>query len=470
MKSENFVTELLTRKYTIVSFLFSFFLVVGLVASAFSLVVVVTRSNEFSLLQWINLAMTLTITGFFAFIRFYYLKKNFKLSFIVLLVLFSLVIIVQSVNNGASNAVSFILMFLVVLSTSIVISVRASMIYAAVIIPIVLVIAHLQDIEYIKYEVREDFLFANVLIYSLLIVIGVYIVKTGYEQIEHSYKKAYEYAKELEDLNKYLDDRVKFRTRQLEESLERQAESVHSAAVMGRITKAMLHDLATPLSSLTGSYELLKKGKYDEITKEILKMSDGAVQQIERIVENAKHLMDNRDLITEFSPYDVISIAIFVSKHELDKDDIFVDINIDPKIKIKGVVALFERAVVNLIVNAIEELRQCDVKRKISISGFNQDKFFVLKIMDNGRGIRQEYLDKVFDPDFTSKSERNLGFGLTFVKTTMEKKFGGSIQVRSEVGNFTEFTLKFNKEFNVTKQESKKNSKQSSKRKSKKSR
>ena len=469
MKSENFENELLKRKQTIVSFLFSFFFIVGVVASLFYLVVVLTSSESLTFLQWVNFLMTLAVTAFFTFIRFYYIKRNFRMSFIVLLIIFSLVIAVQVINEGATSAVSFIIIFLMVLSTSIVIGVKASMIYAASILPIILVIAHLQDIGYLKYEVRTDFLLANTLVYSLLIAIGVYIVKTGYEQIEHSYKKAYDYAKELEDLNKYLDMRVKLRTKQLEESLERQAESVHSAAVMGRITKPMLHDLATPVSSLVGSYELLKKGKFDDMTKEVLKMSDGAVQQIQRIVENARHLMDNRDLITDFSPYDVISVAIFVSKHELEKDEIAVDINIDSKIKISGVVAIFERIVINLIVNAIEELRQCDEKRKITVTGSVSGKYFTLKIRDNGRGIKQEFLDKVFDPDFTSKSEHNLGFGLTFVKNTIEKKFGGGISVESEVGKFTEFTLKFDRNFNVSKHSSKKNTRKLTKRRVKKS-
>jgi two-component system sensor histidine kinase PhcS len=67
----------------------------------------------------------------------------------------------------------------------------------------------------------------------------------------------------------------------------------------------------------------------------------------------------------------------------------------------------------------------------------------LLIIRDNGEGISPEILPKIFDPFFTSKDVgEGMGLGLSICYRIMQQH-GGSIEVRSERGVYSEFTLRF---------------------------
>ncbi|MBN1915612.1 hypothetical protein JW796_01280 [Candidatus Dojkabacteria bacterium] len=451
MNSAVFVNELQRRRFEIVKLFATIFLAGSLLAvvlDAYGILSGSLKRSEYEIFLFIGLACFVL----FAFIRTYLVHKALTLSFAIIVALLTIAALYTMLVGGTTSAISFLLMTISVLSISIVISVKIAFFYIIISSICTFSIFLLHNKQIIDYTPSlTDSGFANTLMYITSMLVITYVAGIAYSQIEHSYQKAYDYAKELEELNKHLDEKVRLRTKQLQESLERQADSVHSAAVMGSIAKPMLHDLATPLSSLAGAQSLLKKVKFDQKTHEIIEMSNQAVSQIARIVENARNLMDNKNLVVEFSPYDVISVAILVSKHELQRDNITVNVRIDPMIKLNGVVGIFERMVINLIINAVEELGQCESDRRIDIKGNNEGKYFVLKIKDSGRGIKREFIDRIFDSDFTMKSERNLGFGLPFVRNSIEKNFAGDISVRSKLGEFTEFTLRFDRKFNARK-------------------
>ena len=468
METRKFRNELRIRQYKIVSFLSSLFLGIGLLGSAAFIIVLILRPDSVSESEhFINLGMTLGFTSLFAYIRFFYIKKNFKVSFIFILILITISAVVVIFDEGTNNAITYILIFLALLSSSIVLGVKYSTIYYLFIAFVVNLIGLLQEMGSIPRSNSDEFIIQNTLMYTLLVGIGAYVAKLGYNQIEHSYDRAYNYAKDLEKLNLELDDKVKLRTKQLKKSFEAQAESIHSAAVMGMITRPMLHDLATPISSLKGSFDLLKKGKEQRNLEDLLEVSDESVKQIIRIIDNSRDMMAGKNAEAEFSPRELISTSLFVLKHEFQKEQIKVDVKVDPTIKIKGSPGIFERIIVNIVLNAIEELREMKGGRKtIKIKGNEKRKFFYVIIRDSGRGIKKKYLKNIFDTDFSLKSERgSLGFGLSFVKSSIEKFFMGSIQVKSEYGKYTEVIMKFDKNAKSSRDKYKKSKKISSKKK-----
>lgn len=111
-----------------------------------------------------------------------------------------------------------------------------------------------------------------------------------------------------------------------------------------------------------------------------------------------------------------------------------------------------EKALANIIDNAFSEVIKkfalSDEKNQIAsgqpvvtITTENQDDSIVIKIKDNGRGIKPEALNKIFDSFWTTKpSGEGMGLGLYIAKEIIEQH-GGSITVDSEVGEWTEFTV-----------------------------
>jgi signal transduction histidine kinase len=99
------------------------------------------------------------------------------------------------------------------------------------------------------------------------------------------------------------------------------------------------------------------------------------------------------------------------------------------------------QALTNIIQNAIEA-SPTDGTAKVEINGWNEGEQLCLSIRDNGTGISQENLTRVFNAFFTTKETgRGMGLGLTIVYRVM-RALGGSVDVQSELGVGTQFTLR----------------------------
>ncbi|HYG38650.1 MAG TPA: HAMP domain-containing sensor histidine kinase [Cytophagales bacterium] len=113
----------------------------------------------------------------------------------------------------------------------------------------------------------------------------------------------------------------------------------------------------------------------------------------------------------------------------------------DPQLHFQADINLVEQVLINLLVNAIEAIKDCE-NPKIVLSA-SQTKLgkVTLKVADNGTGIPEEVIDKMFIPFFTTKKNGS-GIGLTLCKQIM-RLHKGNIQVNSVVGEGTAFMLEF---------------------------
>lgn len=104
------------------------------------------------------------------------------------------------------------------------------------------------------------------------------------------------------------------------------------------------------------------------------------------------------------------------------------------------------QVVLNLVVNAahaIHDAGRDSETGEIHISTEAEGDFAVIRIRDNGCGIPEEHLSKVYDPFFTTKEVgRGTGQGLSIAHTILVDKHRGSIDLKSHVGAGTEFVLK----------------------------
>ncbi len=269
-------------------------------------------------------------------------------------------------------------------------------------------------------------------------VIAATAVIIKYLTLLRRYKVFIEYHDELITLNKKLTLKISERTKELEKSFEKQVESIYTAALMGKIAQPMIHDIATPVSALRAAFLLIKK------KDGFIKRAEKSVEQIIRIIEHARELMLGNVKNTNFSPNQLITNVIFVLSDKLNKSQIKIVSAIDKKVELHGSPEIFERVVINILLNSIEELENCEKKNKqIIINSTLSKTFFYIQIEDNGRGIKSEQINKIFEANFSSKGQNNLGFGLCFVKEMLNKYFKGDVQVKSDEGKFTKFILKF---------------------------
>jgi signal transduction histidine kinase len=117
----------------------------------------------------------------------------------------------------------------------------------------------------------------------------------------------------------------------------------------------------------------------------------------------------------------------------------------DPLTPILGDRILLRQALLNLVLNAAEELETGGclsievVKEHESAGAWKGSQVVKISVRDDGRGIPEEDLDRIFDPFFTTKS-RGTGLGLAIVNNIVESH-GGVVEVESQAGEGTCFII-----------------------------
>ena len=97
----------------------------------------------------------------------------------------------------------------------------------------------------------------------------------------------------------------------------------------------------------------------------------------------------------------------------------------------------------NLLQNAIQAVPH-DKDPLINIHIKKETKSLRIEIQDNGSGISEENVDKIFEPKFTTKTG-GMGLGLAIVKNSIDS-LGGSITYETEKNQGTKFIIQLNKQ------------------------
>lgn len=176
--------------------------------------------------------------------------------------------------------------------------------------------------------------------------------------------------------------------------------------------RAQRHDF---LNQLQVIYSLLEMDEFDE-----------AKNYIESVYRDI--LKVNKFLKTA-SP--AVNALLQAKIFACEKEKINVELKVSSQLKdLKIPVWELCRVLGNLIDNSIYALKEKKCDRRLEIEIYQDLKYAVFKISDNGAEIDKKNLDKVFLPGFTTKGALGEGMGLSIVKETVEIN-GGSIEVKS---------------------------------------
>ncbi len=212
---------------------------------------------------------------------------------------------------------------------------------------------------------------------------------------------------------------------------------------LDRFVYSASHDLRAPLSSLLGLIEVAKldhsgvdhyldmmRAKIhdlEEFIKEIISYSRNARVEVKRQPVNLKHIVDE---VTEALTFSVGNPDIRIDN--LVSEDMVLHTD---GMRLKIVLS-------NLIDNSLKYRDEQKEKPFIRIEATERDDVKLIIVKDNGVGIDQVYLDKIFQMFFrASESSKGSGLGLYIVKETLGK-INGSIQVESSLGAGTTFMVR----------------------------
>jgi two-component system phosphate regulon sensor histidine kinase PhoR len=222
------------------------------------------------------------------------------------------------------------------------------------------------------------------------------------------------------------------------------------------------HELKTPLFTVQGYIDTLLEGAMEDknIRKKYLKRAEKGVERLIYIVEDLDMItkLESGDLHLEISEFDLVELIqnvldLLEMKAEKKKIKLELENSFGKQFIVKGDKDKLQQVVENLVVNSIKYGKEGGLT-EVSIVNLTKKKLLV-RITDNGEGVEQQYLPRLFERFFRvdksgSRSEGGSGLGLAIVKHIVEAH-KQKIYVESEFGVGSEFSFTLDKAVNIAK-------------------
>jgi two-component system, NtrC family, sensor kinase len=282
--------------------------------------------------------------------------------------------------------------------------------------------------------------------------------------------------------NVRLFEQVRARTKELAASLDdlQKAQDrlvqTEKLASLGQLTAGIAHEIKNPLNfvnnfsalsaELVGEMnDVLAKAALDKPTRDELDdLAQMLKSNLEKVVQHGKRadsivknmLQHSREGSGEHRPADInaivdesLNLAYHGARSEKAGFNIALQRDLDPSV---GMADVYPQEITRVLLNLISNGFYATTKRKaqaddgfeplISVTTKNLGDKIEVRVRDNGTGIPAEVKEKIFNPFFTTKpAGEGTGLGLSMSHDIIVKQHGGSIDVETEPGLFTEFKI-----------------------------
>src|SRR5712664_3018143 len=226
--------------------------------------------------------------------------------------------------------------------------------------------------------------------------------------------------------------------------LEEQLIQAEKLAAMGQMLAGVAHELNNPLTAILGVTELLRERPgADDSTKRQLELTHRQARRAARIVQNL--LEFSRPASPQKKPLDLNNIlerTLQLHEHSLRRNNIEVDSRLPGDLP--GVIGDANQLIqvfLNLITNAEQAIREVRDSGRIQIRAGRIGGHISVTVQDDGVGVAQEALPKLFDPFYTTKRPGGgTGLGLSICMSIV-REHGGSIDVETLPAGGSAFTV-----------------------------
>ena len=283
--------------------------------------------------------------------------------------------------------------------------------------------------------------------------------------------------------NVRLFDEVQARTRELAKSLEDlrttqdRLVQTQKLASLGQLTAGIAHEIKNPLNFVNNfsgvSAELIDElqealkdvGLNEKRRTEITELMDTLRGNLDKVMQHGKRadaivknmLLHSREGSGEHRPIDInalveesLNLAYHGARAEKQGFNISLERSFDPT---TGEADVFPQDITRVLLNLISNGFYAATKRKAEANGGDYEPTLAattknlgdrvaITIRDNGTGIPPEVKERLFTPFFTTKpAGEGTGLGLSISHDIIVKQHGGSIEVDTQPGEYTEFTI-----------------------------
>jgi len=221
-------------------------------------------------------------------------------------------------------------------------------------------------------------------------------------------------------------------------------------AQMGEMIAMIAHQWRQPLNNLSLANQLLiskyNKGKLTEKTVLTFKEnSQKQIQHMSKTIDDFRNFFKEDQESQDFCINDVINHILSITQNSFDNNGVQLTFNAQDKFYTNGYPNELGQAILNITNNARDALDDLKIKEKfIKINIIQKDDLIYIYIKDNAGGIPEEVKDKIFDPYFSTKKDKNgTGLGLYMTKMIITEKLNGNVSFHNtDVGVAFEIQLK----------------------------
>ena len=247
---------------------------------------------------------------------------------------------------------------------------------------------------------------------------------------------------ELSKFNNSLEERVK---EEVEKNKQHQKMMILQSrhAQMGEILSMIAHQWRQPLNNLSLIIQnAVFKYSVDKLDdNEISKLdleSSTQISQMSKTIKEFKNFFSPDNKSVKYDINKSIVDAVSIVKPMLEAENIFLNLNTKNNIFVRGFQTELGQAIVNIITNSKDALVEKNIDNKsikLSLKLIGND--VKITIEDNGGGVPSKILEKIFDPYFSTKMEKNgTGLGLYMTKIIVEDHMYGKLNVTNSNNGF----------------------------------
>ena len=219
-------------------------------------------------------------------------------------------------------------------------------------------------------------------------------------------------------------------------------------ATLNQLIAGIAHEIRNPLMAIRTSASLLQAQWDDpEVRDAFVRFVPNEVDRINQLIENL--IGYARPVKGEQQPMrlsDIVTECLYLTAIAAKKHSIVCTTQLDDELWIFANRDRIKQSLINIIINGIESIEKkltlgCAGSPGMSIRVEAEGEFAIIRVRDEGMGMRREDIWRCTEPFYTTKSA-GTGLGLALVQQFLSKN-GGTISIDSEEGVYTEVCLKF---------------------------
>ena len=238
---------------------------------------------------------------------------------------------------------------------------------------------------------------------------------------------------ELESINATLEERIQ---KEVQANREKDKQIFYQSrlAQMGEMISMIAHQWRQPLNAISATSQNIQiKAEMGTITDEIILKETENInnysEHLSQTIDDFRNFFKPQKKLTRTEYTELITSVLNITRASLKGANISI-------IKDLHCTDIFEthtnelkQVILNLLQNAKDILIENKVENAfIKLKTYNKDDHYILELSDNGGGVPLEIQSHIFDPYFSTKSEKNgTGLGLYMSKTIIEKHCGGQL-------------------------------------------